>query len=428
MILANGFGLAGLCLLAACAPAAPAVPAAATWPASASPTDVFLSASPSPDAMAVPSPISTVAPREEPASPSPTAAPSPRRVVAYFAGWSIDRNYHVSDVPADQLDHLNYAFATVTDQGVCVPMSPRVDRTNLPALRQLKARHPGLRTSLSIGGAARTNHFSEVVKTDAALKQFASSAVGLMRQGGFDGIDVDWEYPTASESHGFTRLLAELRRQLDLAESTEGTHHLLTIAAPAGPAHYTTLELGAIHPYLDWLGLMAYDFHGTWSTVTNFAAPLFSASNDPSPIAQRLAYNASAAVQAYLLAGVPPAKLVLGVPFFGSGWKGVPDVNDGLFQPAKGLPQGTSGPGIFAYRDLKSNYLGTYPRFWHDEAKAPWLYNATNGVMITYDDPDSLAAKADYVKSQNLGGMMVWELSTDDTQHSLTKAIRNHLG
>lgn len=359
---------------------------------------------------------------------SPTTVPSPRRIVAYFAGWSIDRNYHVSDVPADQLDHLNYAFATVTSQGVCVPMSTRVDQTNLPALRQLKAKHPGLRTSLSIGGDAKTNHFSVVVKSDASLQRFASSAVKLMQQGGFDGIDVDWEYPTASESHGFTGLLAELRRQLDVAGQADRTRYVLTIAAPAGPAHYTTLELGQIHPYVDWLGVMAYDFHGTWSTVTNFSAPLFSASNDPSPIPQRLAYNASAVVQAYLLAGVPPAKIVLGAPFFGSGWKGVPSANHGLFQPAKGLPQGTHDPGIFAYRDLKDHYLGSYTRFWHDEAKAPWLYNPTTGIMITYDDPDSLAAKADYVKSQNLGGVMVWELSTDDAQHSLVNAIRDHLG
>ncbi len=334
----------------------------------------------------------------------------------------------MSDVPADQLDHLNYAFALVTAKGACAPMSPRVDRTNLPALRQLKARYPHLRTSLSVGGAGNANHFSVVVKSDAALQRFAASAVSLMKQGGFDGIDVDWEYPSSAESQGFTRLLAELRRQLDAAGAADRTRYLLTIAAPAGPARYAVLELGQIHQYLDWLGLMAYDFHGTWSTVTDFAAPLFSASDDPAPLPQRLAYNANAAVQAYLLAGVPPAKIVLGAPLYGSGWKGVPSVNHGLFQPAKGVPPGTRDPGIFAYRDLAQNYVGRYGRFWHDEAKAPWLYDPTAGIMITYDDPESLAAKADYVKSQRLGGMMVWELSTDDAQHALVSAIRTHLG
>ena len=347
--------------------------------------------------------------------------------MAYFAGWSIDRYYYISDVPADRLDHLNYAFAVVTDKGACVPMSARVDRTNLPALRQLKSKYPHLRTSLSIGGASKTNYFSVAAKSDASIQRFASSAIVLMKQGGFDGIDVDWEYPTSDESNRFTALLAELRRQLDSLETTDATHYVLTIAAPAGPAHYSVLQLGQIHRYLDWLGLMAYDFHGTWSTVTNFAAPLYSASNDPSPMVQRLAYNASAAVQAYLLAGVPSAKIVLGAPFYGSGWKGVPNSNHGLFQPAKGLPPGTRDPGIFAYRDLKDNYLGSYQRFWHDDAKVPWLYNPATGIMITYDDPESLAAKAEFVKSQNLGGMMVWELSTDDAQHSLVNTIRDHL-
>lgn len=360
------------------------------------------------------------------AASTPTS--SSRRLVAYYTGWSVDRDYGVSNVPADKLSHLNYAFASVSATGECVPMSARVDQINLPALRQLKAKHPSLRTSISIGGSTRTSHFSVAAATDAARQRFARSAIAFMKQGGFDGIDVDWEFPTGTaEGQSLTALLAELRRQLDAAGTTDATYYFLTVAAPAGPAHYAPLELGKIHLHVDWLNLMTYAFHGTWSTITNLAAPLYSSPSDPTPIVQRLAYNVNAAVQAYLAAGVPPAKILVGVPFYGSGWKGVPNVNHGLYQPANGIPPGTRDPGIFAYRDLQANYLTTYAREWHEQAKAPWLYNPATGIMISYDDPRSLALKADYVKANRLGGVMIWELSTDTADHALVNALSARL-
>lgn len=355
------------------------------------------------------------------------ATPSPRRLIGYFAGWSIDRNYHVADLPADKLSHVNYAFANVSSAGECVAMSARVDQINLPELRQLKRQHPTLRTSISINASGKTNYYPLAARTDESRQRFARSAIAFMKQNDFDGIDLDWEYPSADEASSFTALLAELRRQLDATGDGDGKRYLLTIAAPAGPNHYADLELGLIHQHVDWINLMTYAFHGTWSAITNFNAPLFSSSSDPSSIIQRLAYNTDAAVLAYLAAGVPAAKLVVGVPFYGSGWKGVPDTNHGLYQHATGIPAGTRSAGIFEYQDLQANYLGTYTRYWHDEAKVPWLYNPATGIMITYDDPESLGAKADYVRSQNLGGVMAWELSTDDRAHSLVNALHAHL-
>jgi chitinase len=138
-------------------------------------------------------------------------------------------------------------------------------------------------------------------------------------------------------------------------------------------------------------------------------------------------FNVSSAVAAYLSAGVPAAKLVLGVPFYGHGWSGVPATNDGLYQKATGIPTGTWEAGKFDYKDLAANYLTKYTRRWHDEAQVPWLYNPQTGIMITYDDPQSLGVKVDLVKSRGLGGVMFWELSGDDAKNTLLDAINARL-
>lgn len=126
---------------------------------------------------------------------------------------------------------------------------------------------------------------------------------------------------------------------------------------------------------------------------------------------------------------MPADKIVLGVRFVGTGWQGVGPTNNGLYQtdtgPAPGtwdLP-GAAPSGSFGYQDIEDNYLASYTRSWDNEAQVPWLYNAGTGIMISYEDPQSLAAKADYVLSKQLGGIMIWELGADDDQDTLVNAI-----
>jgi chitinase len=173
---------------------------------------------------------------------------------------------------------------------------------------------------------------------------------------------------------------------------------------------------------------MSYTFHGGWSPVTNLHNALYAASADPSEDeATRLEFNVDAAVRAYRMAGIPANKLVVGVPFYGHGWSGVEDVNHGLYQPFSGLPDATWGDGVYDYDDLAANYLKVYTRYWHDESMVPWLYNPDTKIMISYEDPQSLRAKADYVREQGLGGLMIWELSYDDADHALLDAVYSAL-
>ena len=159
---------------------------------------------------------------------------------------------------------------------------------------------------------------------------------------------------------------------------------------------------------LDWFNLMTYDFSGAWSKQTNFNAPLYRAKEDPFP-----ANNVDAAVRAYLQAGVPPHQITLGMPFYGRGWANVGQTNDGLYQRTTKLAQGSFGGSAYTYKDLIENYIEQkdYARHWNDEAKVPWLYSHTDRVFITYEDPESIGFKADYVADHALGGAMA--LATD---------------
>lgn len=360
--------------------------------------------------------------------PSPTPAPTARRIVGYYTSWSIyQRDFQVADIPAAKLTHVNYAFANLdAETGACKLGDIWSDDANFRYLGDLKQAYPHLKVLISVGGWTWSGGFSDAALTEASRRHLVESCIDRFlvgRYGGiFDGIDIDWEFPVSGGLPGnvarpedkanYTLLMQEFRRQLDELEAESGRHYLLTIAAPAGADTYANIELRAISEHLDWLNLMAYDFYGSWDKTTGFHAPLYASPADPG----EGDLDVHAAVQAYLAAGVPADKLVLGVPFYGRGWAGVPDVAHGLYQPVTHLPRGTWEQGAFDYKDLANNYvdLNGYIRYWHEQAKTPWLYNPETQIFITYDDPESLALKAEYVKEWNLGGVMFWELSADD--------------
>ncbi len=381
----------------------------------------------------------------------PTAVPieqDPQRLIGYFTSWGIaGRGYRVTHIPGEMLTHINYAFGVISPQeDKCVLGDPVADVQKFyganesfdhkPDLKdalhgafgqflKLKVQYPHLKVLISIGGWNGSARFSDVALTAESRTKFVDSCINLYFRkypGVFDGMDIDWEYPVSGglqagrpeDKRNFTLLLQEFRRQLDLQGQADGKNYLLTIAAPAGPANYANLELDQIHKSLNWINLMTYDFHGAWDSTTNFNSPLYKSSTDPSPDpVVRNQFNVDAAVQAYLTAGVPAEKLTIGVPFYGRGWQGVPDVNHGLYQPATGAAPGRYEPGVFTYSEVKANYLPTYARYWQDEAMVPWIYDPATGIMITYEDPQSVALKAEYVKANHLSGMMFWELSND---------------
>jgi chitinase len=314
----------------------------------------------------------------------------------------------------EKLTHINFAFAHIDSGGLIVLEQPNLAPA-LKSLLTLKKRNPQLKVIVSVGGWT-ADGFSDAALTDASRNRFARSAVELLGDYGVDGIDLDWEYPgqgiagikyRAEDKQNFTLLLKTLRAQLDAASEMRGRtgsdRYTLTIAS-ADREYFDHVEMDKLHVYLDWLNIMSYDFFNSLTSTTGHHAGLY-ASKSAAP-ADR---NADSSVRQHIAAGIPPDKLVLGVAFYGRGFAEVNPPNNGLNQPYKRYE------GDHSYADLKDKLIGSqgFVRYWDERARAPYLWNAAANTFITYDDPQSIGAKADYVRDNHLGGMMFWELSQD---------------
>jgi len=355
------------------------------------------------------------------------------RVAAYYDG-----GMPVSAIPAGQLTELIYAFGEPDAAGLCAaPTAAQVG--TFAALRALRKQHPGLRLILSIGGWDAAPQYSDIALTARSRSRFAGSCIRtFVVQQGFDGIDIDWEFPVHGGTNksrpgdraDATALVREFRRQLDALGHEDGDHHLLTVATPAGTwqqgGAYSvsdSYDLAALTPAVDWLNVMTYDMNNIFSPSSGFNAPLDADPRDPAPAPQRGRDNLTSAVRYYESQGVPAAKIMLGVAFYGRGFTGVSPQDDGLYSKYKdGFPE-------TPWKTVSAQFLTSpeWVRHWSGSAQAPWLYNASQHIFFTYDDPRSLAIKADFARREHLRGAMIWVLGEDDPGNCLLNALTSHL-
>ncbi|MFC3815193.1 glycoside hydrolase family 18 protein [Lysobacter sp. GCM10012299] len=361
-------------------------------------------------------------------------APASHVIGAYYPGGSASR-YPVAQIPADKLTHVFYAFARIED-GRCAVAPEAAAHFN--ALADLKRKHPSLRTLISIGGW-EAGGFSDAALTAASRKRFVASCMALFfdrHRGEFDGVDIDWEFPVyggpthlaarPDDQRNMTLLAREFRSQLDATAKARKQKFLLTAALPVGrmqsagpydPAR--SFELAELAETLDFINLMTYDMGTTFSPVAAFNAPLRADPADPLQPDLRRWNNVEGGVDYYLQHGVPADKLVLGVPFYGRGYRVTSDTGDGLYQPYSAPFQAGD------WRDIKARLLSDpkWQQHWHDTAQSPWLFNPAERIFVSYEDPKSIGLRAGLAKDRGLRGVFMWELTGDDDEQSLLKAM-----
>jgi chitinase len=355
-------------------------------------------------------------------------AETARKIVGYYYGKG-RRHYQLSRVPVEKLTHLIYSHAMPTVQGDCEMAHPDIDTPNLQSLKALRVKNPKLLVLLSVGGWSGSKYFSDVAATPSARRHFSASCLRIVAKYGLDGIDIDWEYPVAggkqtdhkweSDKENFVLLLRQLRSDLN------GLQHerppLLTIASTAYRNHLNDLSVKEMAEVLDWFNVMGYDLDEMQPNRTFHHSGLFAWPTTAMANTDAIKFaNCDAAVRWYLDHDVPPAKIVLGLPFYGHIWANVPAEHNGMFQPYEGKP---GEDGTLSYREIEQTYLPAYTRYWDDQAKVPWLYNPKTKIAISYEDAESIAAKAKYVIQKKLGGIMFWDLGQDDGKSTLLDAI-----
>jgi chitinase len=376
--------------------------------------------------------------------------PETRVVNGYFVEWGIyggPTPFFVKNLvlngDAERLTQISYAFGTIINgqcgladswadvqrpftanesvSGAGDSTGPTVLHGNFNQLLELKQRYPRLKVVMSLGGGGVATPFSEAAATPASRKAFAASCISTFIKGNFgngvaatpgifDGIDIDWEYPVATDTANLVELVKEFRKQLD--QVRPGL--LLTMASPAGSWAYQNIDLPGTAKYLDFYDVMTYDFAGPWQTATGFVAPLYQTQFDPDPT-----NNADATISAYLAAGVPAHKIVMGIPFYGYGWTVSGDLQNGQFVVGTPVDQGEA----YSY---VAGLMPTFKEYRAEPGRTPFLFNGTQ--FWTYEDPESIRVKTDYIRDRHLRGAMVWELGQDlpdgKLLHTLAKGIR----
>lgn len=402
-------------------------------------------------------------------------------VVGYYPGWkSADYPVTAANVDAGKLTMALYAFIDVcwdgkhgnpepsvnyeapcqdaagdkvSSNGALVFRDAATDGANLRALVALKKRNPAFKVVVSVGGWDWSNQFSNVADSPAARANFVASSVKLMRRFGLDGVDIDWEYPTEigipcvagrvcvrpQDKPNYIKLVRELRTAFDAAGKKDGKHYSVTIAAGGGASFISdgaagTAWIKELSQSLDWINIMSYDYHTPSARNNGHVAALGADAEDA-----RSANGAHAedSVRRYLAAGIAPDKLVMGVPFYGYGWRGCEagPKGDGQYQPCEGgATGGVGGSNAYGFSYLQKQGILTpafeggkgYRRYWNASAKVPYLYNAKERMWISYEDQQSLKEKARYIKAQKLRGAMFWELSADG-EHQLLQTLSTEM-
>ncbi|MFB6453888.1 glycoside hydrolase family 18 protein [Chitinophaga sp. Hz27] len=336
-------------------------------------------------------------------------------VIGYVGGYRGTVN--TETIAAKKLTHINYAFVNV-EHNRAVLTNITTDTVNFKNLSALKKINPDLKILISIGGWAWSANFSDAVLTDTARAAFAKSAVDIIAKYNLDGVDIDWEYPAREGEVGnifrpedkvnYTLMFAALRKELDQLEKKTHKKLLLTTATAGFVGFLETTEMDKAQKYLDYINIMTYDCYSTKFAGhhTNlFPTKAFEKSR-----------NADEAVQAYIAAGVPAEKLVMGIAFYGRNFK-VTDSTataTGLGSP---IARQQFGSGYTFIRD--SLLLKGYHAYRDQDAKADYLYNPTTKDFITCDDEWSVQNKCNYVLDKKMGGVMFWEYSSDKKEYLL---------
>ena len=337
---------------------------------------------------------------------------SGKRIVTYFASWSVHNGIDLSSFDPELVTHINYAFANLSPDGeimvgdsYCDLEYSNPDFTSEPGmfgqLRELKSRAPHLKVLISVGGWSWSGNFSDVAADAQKRQRFAESCAEFVRVHGFDGIDIDWEYPVSGRSdirhrpedkENFTLLLEALDSELKKLSGITGKDYLITLAVGADASHADDIEWNKVLDYIDFINLMTYDFAGEWDSVTGHNSPLYGSSSIDS------------SVRAYEAAGVSNADMNVGLALYGRVWGNVPEGVSG------GLGCRGDGIGYVEYSRIENDYSG-YELYRDEKSAAVWLYNGS--TFVTFDNEQTIEEKCRYILETDIGGAMMWEFSCD---------------
>ncbi|KAH6834048.1 hypothetical protein C2S53_004850 [Perilla frutescens var. hirtella] len=330
---------------------------------------------------------------------------------AYYPSW--DESLGPAGIQTRYFTHIFYAFLNPEDGTFIFNITDDEARKLQTFTSTLRAKQPPVKTLFAVGGAsAGTAVLSRMASKAQSRAAFIRSSIQVARRFGFDGIDLDWEYPE-NQTHmdNFGTLLKKWRKEVQKEATTTGRAPLLLTAAvyyaavfPWG-AHQA-YPAASIKKNLDFINVMTYDYYGDWdTTATGAHAALY----DPSPAAN---VSGRAGLESWTRAGLPPRKLVMGVPLYGRTWTLANPSSSGIGARAVGVGRGEDG-GILSYAQVVRYNRDNNARVEHDGTTVS-VYSVAGNHWISYDDAWSVRRKIEYARSLGLGGYFFWDVCGDD--------------
>ncbi|KAK2760017.1 hypothetical protein FQN54_002753 [Arachnomyces sp. PD_36] len=365
-------------------------------------------------------------------SPECSGRTADQRTIGYYEGWNLQRpcgRMPPEDVPLGWYTHINFAFALID------PITFRIDPMDSETAKlytrvtDLKKRQPELEVWIAIGGWAMNDPgpyrttFSDLAKSIFMQDHFFESLITFMEDNGFDGVDLDWEYPVAEDRGGtkedfdnYVTLIRRLRTRLN----GTGKKYGLSITLPASYWYLKGFDIIKLEPYLDWYNIMTYDIHGVWDSTVESLGPYAYAHTNLTEIQMGL--------ELLWRNNINPGRVVMGLGFYGRSFT---MSSPTCMAPGCKFKDGAKGgectgtPGVLSAAEINKILKRDDAKVTFDQAAGVKIVTWDTDQWVSWDDEETLKIKLEYANRRCLGGTMVWAIDLDDG--TLIKALGSNL-
>ncbi|TRX89905.1 hypothetical protein FHL15_009177 [Xylaria flabelliformis] len=343
-----------------------------------------------------------------------------KRTIGYYEAWANTRPCDVvspEDLNLNGFTHINFAFAFFDPATFAIAPMDTPSGKLFSRFTAMKESNAGLQTWISVGGWSFTDPgptrtaFSDMASTSGNRQKFITGLISFMEHYGFDGVDLDWEYPQADDRGGVTADKANYVALVKDLRAAFGTRYGISMTLPTSYWYLQHFDLEKIKDNVDWFNFMSYDLHGVWDAQSQFIGPYIAPHTNVTEI--------DMGMDLLWRAGVGPGKVVMGLGWYGRSFTlADPSCNkpNGVCKFTGGAEAGecSKASGILTLQEIQNtiSFNGVTP-VWDKEAMVKWVTWDSN-QWVSYDDDDTFDQKRQFANSRCLGGTMVWAMDQRD--------------
>ena len=356
--------------------------------------------------------------------PLPSTDNTEYKVVCYFTNWAWYRQgggkYVPEDIDANLCSHIVYGFAVLNRETLTIkPHDSWADFDNRFYERVVAYKKKGVKVTVAIGGwnDSAGDKYSRLVRNAASRARFIETVIEFIEKFGFDGLDLDWEYPVCwqvdctkgydDEKEGFSTLVAEL----SAAFKPRGLL-LSSAVSPSKKVIDAGYDVPILSKHFDWIAVMTYDFHGQWDKITGHVAPMYEHPND-----FEKTFNANYSINYWISQGADRRKLIMGMPMYGQSFSLAENKQHDLNSATYGggeAGEATRARGFLSYYEICENIRKRDWQVVRDRKGRMGPYAYKRDQWVSFDDANMIRHKSEFVRAMGLGGAMIWALDLDD--------------